>query len=153
MKLLKKIFPVVFLGLVFLVSATPAVAQTSSWSGVCVGEAGTHASDVATIQGLQCMVANVLASFLTLIGIAAFIMLVVSAFRILFSGGNSQNVEKAQKSITFAVIGLIVAISAFAILNLVASFTGVDTILEFRIPTETKQLKEGADTLRSGKGN
>ena len=120
----------------FLASASPALAQTSSWSGVCVSE---NDSSVATIQGFQCLLANVLATFLTLVGIVSFIMVVVAAFNILLSGGNSQNVEKAQKSITSAVIGLVVALSAFIILNLISDFTGVKTILKFRIPRPETQ--------------
>jgi len=38
----------------FLASASPALAQTSSWSGVCVSE---NDSSVATIQGFQCLLA------------------------------------------------------------------------------------------------
>ncbi|HEX9817892.1 MAG TPA: hypothetical protein VGA89_03320 [Patescibacteria group bacterium] len=122
--------------IVFQLNASPAQAQTSSWSGVCVGSSD---NTVATIQGLQCLLANILATFLTLVGLVAFIMLIVSAFRILLSGGNAQNVEKAQKSITYAVVGLIVALSAFVILNLVSQFTGVETILKFNIPSSDTQ--------------
>jgi hypothetical protein len=139
LKTLRQAASVTFLALAFqLLSASPALAQTSAWSGVCVDTAGGN-PDVATIQGLQCLLANVLAVFLTIVGIAAFLMLIVASFQILFSGGSSQTVEKAQKSVTFAVIGLIIALSAFIILNLVASFTGVNTILEFKIPSSEFQ--------------
>jgi hypothetical protein len=120
----------------YLGAAVPVSAQTSAWSGVCVDTAGGN-TDVATLQGLQCLLANVLSIFLTVVGIAAFIMLIVAAFQFLTSGGNSQTTEKAQKAVTYAVIGLIVAVSAFAILNLIASFTGVNTILQFKIPGDT----------------
>lgn len=91
-------------------------------------------TDVATLQGLQCLIANVLSIFLTVVGLGAFIMLIAASFQLLTSGGNSQATEKAQKSVTYAVVGLVVAVSAFIILRLIASFTGVDTILQFRIP-------------------
>lgn len=127
--------------LVFLSATSPAFAQTSSWSGVCIQEKTLEDGEViqvATIQGLQCLLANVLSTFLTLVGIAAFVMLVVSAFRIL-AGSNSTEMENAKKAITQAVIGLFVAISAFIILNLIAEFTGVKTILNFVIPDSTTQ--------------
>jgi hypothetical protein len=117
-----------------LLKASPVFAQTSPWEGVCVS---TSDPDVATLQGLQCLLANVLSTFLTIVGIAAFIMLIVSSFRILLSGGDSQAMEKAKNSITYAIIGLVVAVSAFVILNLIAEFTGVKTILEFRIPSDS----------------
>lgn len=111
-----------------------AQAQTEAWSGVCVDTVNT---DVATIQGFQCLIANVLSVALTLIGIAGFIMLVVGSMRWMLSGGNAQNVEKAKNTMTFAVVGLIVGLSSFIILNLVAEFTGVKSILQFTIPAST----------------
>jgi len=121
---------------IFLMAALPTKAQGTGWSGVCVD---TDNPDVATLQGFQCLVARLLSNFLTLVGIAGFLMVVFSGIRILLSGGNSQAVEKSKNSITFAVIGLIVALSAFMILNLVAEFTGVKTILQFVIPTSDTQ--------------
>ncbi|MBT4124108.1 MAG: hypothetical protein HN981_02675 [Candidatus Pacebacteria bacterium] len=120
----------------FIFSALPAQAQSSAWQGVCVSDKD---ADVATLQGLQCLLANILGVFLTTIGIAAFLMLVVGGFRLLISGGNTTHVDKAKSSITFAIVGLVVALSAFVILNLVAEFTGVQTILNFVIPTSDKQ--------------
>lgn len=111
-------------------------AQTTTWSGVCVS---TKDPDVATIQGLQCLLANVLSVALTLLGIAGFVMIVVASLRWLFLGGNTQDVEGAKKTMTFAVIGIVVALSAFIILNLVASFTGVNSILKFTIPDSNTQ--------------
>jgi hypothetical protein len=99
-----------------------------TWSGDCV-EGG-----VATIQGLRCIIANVLSVAITGIGLAGFIMLIIGGFRYLASGGNSKGAETAKNTITFAVIGLVVALSSFVILNLIAEFTGVKTILDFVIP-------------------
>ncbi|NCN45607.1 MAG: hypothetical protein COU63_03670 [Candidatus Pacebacteria bacterium CG10_big_fil_rev_8_21_14_0_10_36_11] len=122
--------------LMFFLAFSPANAQTQAWTGVCVS---TRDETVATIQGFQCLLANVLSGFLTLVGMAGFITLIVAGIRILLSGGNSQALEKSKSSITFAILGLIVALSAFMILNLVAEFTGVKTILNFVIPDSNHQ--------------
>lgn len=117
-------------------------AQTRAWEGACIRQREDSAGrvfEVATIQGLQCLLANVLSTFLTLVGIAAFVMVVASAFRIMLAGDKSQEMDKAKTAVTQAVIGLVVAISAFIILNLIAEFTGVKTILNFSIPESTKQ--------------
>lgn len=116
------------------------------WSGDCVERINKEiggklvVADVATIQGLRCMIANVLSVAITAIGFAGFVMLIVGAFRYLASGGNSKGAETAKNTITFAVIGLVVALSSFVILNLIADFTGVKTILDFVIP-------EASDTI------
>lgn len=89
---------------------------------------------VATIQGIECLLANVLSVAITLIGLAGFIMMIVGAFRYLISGGNSKETETARNTMTYAVIGLVVALASFIILNIIAEFTGIKTILEFSIP-------------------
>lgn len=109
-----------------------ANAQTQVWTGVCVGTGS--ASDVATIQGLQCLVGNILMVAITLIGFAGFTMLLIGSFKYLLSGGNSKGTEQARNTITFAVVGLVVALSAIIIVNLIAAFTGVNIIREFSIP-------------------
>ncbi len=110
-------------------------AQTSEWSGICVY---VEDQEVATLQGLQCLLANILSVALTVIGIAGLLMLVIGSMKWLLSGGNAQHVEKAKNTMTYAVVGLIVALSAFIILNLVAEFTGIPSILQFTIPDSSK---------------
>lgn len=125
-----------FLFLAFFSFATPASAQmTQEWQGVC-----THNSQpdgVATIQGFQCLIGNVLQVAVSGIGLAGFVMLLVGAFKYLLSGGNAKGVDEGQRTMTYAVIGLVVAVSSFFILQLLASFTGVYTILDFTIPNPT----------------
>lgn len=116
----------------YLTAATPALAQTRAWSGFCTHD-GTG-TGVATIQGLQCLLANVLSIALSLIGFAGFVMLLVGSFQYLISGGNSKGTESARNTISFAIVGLVVALSAFIILNLLSAFTGVDVIRNFAIP-------------------
>jgi phage shock protein PspC (stress-responsive transcriptional regulator) len=109
----------------------PIQAQTSDWQSInenCVQD-GT-----ATIQGIGCVLANVLSVVLTLIGIAGFVMIIYAAFTMLLSAGKSQQVDKAKNTITFAIIGIILALSAFIIINLLASFTGIDTLKSLSIP-------------------
>jgi VIT1/CCC1 family predicted Fe2+/Mn2+ transporter len=107
----------------------PVQAQTETWQeGVCVIDG------VATVQGIGCLLANVLSVFLTLVGIAGFVMIIVAAFTFLLSAGKSQQVEKAKNTITMAIVGLILALSSFIILNLIASFTGISIIRSLSIP-------------------
>lgn len=97
-------------------------------------------SGVATIQGFGCLVANVLSVTLTIIGLVGFIMMIVGSMKWLLSGGNTQNVESARKTMTWAVVGLGVALSSFVIINLIAQFTGVNVITEFFIPSSNTGL-------------
>lgn len=53
------------------------------------------------------------------VGILAFIMLIWGGIRYVLSGGDSGAVSSAKKTILYAVVGLIVAILAYAIVNFV----------------------------------
>lgn len=109
-----------------LVSYSAAFAQVGNapqdWENV----EGCTIDGVATIQGLQCLLGNVLTVAITVIGLAAFVMLIFGAFGYMLSGGNSKGTENARNTITFAIVGIVVALSAFIILNLIANFTGLN---------------------------
>lgn len=112
-----------------LVIASPVSAQqTQEWRGVCVS------NGVATIQGIQCLVGNILQIGVAGVGLAGFVMMIIGAFKYLLSGGNAKGVDEGQKTMTYAVGGLVLALSAYFIINIVANFTGVNAILNFRIP-------------------
>lgn len=116
-----------------------AQAQTAAWEGVCVE--GTGADAVATIQGIQCLVANVLSVAITGIGLSGFVMMIIGSFKYLLSGGNSKGIEEARGTITFAIVGLVVALSAFIILNILEAFTGTPGLFtKFVIPTSDAGL-------------
>lgn len=108
--------------LVFLLSAPKASAQlTNSWTdGYCVQ------NDVATIQGFQCLIANVLSVFIPIIGLTAFVVIIAASFKYMLAGSNSKNVEESRKMITYAIIGIVVALSAVIIMSVLSAFVGID---------------------------
>lgn len=138
----------IFAVVLFSSIIAPVYAQTQAWSGVCVGREdlnpNTHANDVATLQGIQCLLANVFTVIITVIGLAGFVMFIVGAFRYLTSGGNTKGTETAKNTFTFMVIGIIVTLSGFIVLNLLSSFTGIDVITKIVIPSSDREL--GGDT-------
>ncbi len=111
-------------------------AQTVDWN-TREAELGVVCSvnGVATIQGIMCLLANVISVFLTLVGLAGFVMLVFGSIKWLMSGGNSQSLESSKKIITFAFIGLFLALGSVLIINIIASFTGINVIERFFIPS------------------
>lgn len=129
---MKKAFASLTTAIVYFTTAMPVLAQgvPQEWTGVCVE------GDVATIMGFQCLLANVFSVGITVIGLAGFVMFIYSAFKLMLSGGNTKATESARNTITYAVVGIAVAISAFIILNLIAAFTGVELIKTFRLTAE-----------------
>lgn len=56
-----------------------------------------------------------------IVGAVSVIMLIIGGLRYVLSSGNSTSVEGAKNTILFAIIGLIVAILAFAIVQFVVT--------------------------------
>ncbi|AKM81009.1 MAG: hypothetical protein UT13_C0001G0045 [Candidatus Pacebacteria bacterium GW2011_GWF2_38_9] len=112
-----------------------AYAQTQAWSDISEGCVN---NGTATIQGIGCMLANVFSIALTALGIAGFIMIIYAAFNMMIMGGNSQATEKSKNTITMAVVGIILALSSFIIVNLISDFTGLEVIKNFTIPGSAK---------------
>lgn len=136
--LYKNIFKSFFVAVMLVQLILPAqVFAQSEWRDVCVGEElGDKGKDVATIQGAQCLIANAFSVIITVIGLAGFVMFVFGAFQWMISGNNPKGAETARQSMTYAIIGIVVALSGFIIINLIAEFTGIDIIRTFVIPSD-----------------
>lgn len=53
------------------------------------------------------------------VGLASVVMLIFGAVQIATSAGNASNVEKGKKTIIYSLIGLIISVFAYAIVNYV----------------------------------
>ena len=84
-------------------------SEANADSAVCAGREG-QAEDVIT---------PVINTLLFLIGTIAVIMIIVGGIRYTLSAGDTSNVAAAKNTILYAVIGLIIAILSFAIVNFV----------------------------------
>lgn len=70
-------------------------------------------------DNLQTMIKNVINVLLFLIGIIAVIMIIIGGIRYTTSNGDASSTKGAKDTILYAVVGLVVAIMAFAIVNFV----------------------------------
>ena len=64
---------------------------------------------------------NITNTILRAIGLIAVIMLVFGGFKYIISGGDSAKVASAKNTIIYAIIGLIIVILAYAIVNFVVN--------------------------------
>ncbi len=88
--------------------------------------------NIATLQGLEGVFANLIRVALGFAGIALFLMLIVGGFRYITSGGDPKAAEGARNTLTFAILGLVLIASAFLILRFIGTFTGAE-ITNFRV--------------------
>ncbi len=85
------------------------------------------------ISCLPQLFTNIVSAIVALSGVALFIMLLVGGFNFLFAGGDQKKLEQARGTLTGAIIGLVVIVSAYLILNTIGIFTGVTDVTKFRI--------------------
>ena len=88
---------------------------------------------VATISGLEGLFQNVIGSLLFVAGIILFIMLVMGAFKFITSRGDPKRLDSARKTLTYAIVGIILVASSYLILVLIRDFTGNVNILNFTV--------------------
>jgi len=87
---------------------------------------------VATIADLETVFQNLVRSILGFAGIVLFVLLLVGGFKYITSGGDPKAVESAQKTLTYAIGGLILILLSYLILVLIGAVTGVN-ITEFKV--------------------
>lgn len=88
--------------------------------------AGEVDNGVATLKFLEIIFSNVVSAAIALAGIVLFVMFLIGGFRFITSGGDPKATEAARGTLTHAVLGLVVILLAFLILQLIKTITGVD---------------------------
>lgn len=97
-------------------SSTGATGGLAGGAGCAQGSG--QQSDLFGSNGVFKTITNVL---LFVIGAISVIMLIIGGIRYVVSGGDSGAVTSAKNTILYAVIGIIVAILAYALVNFVIS--------------------------------
>ncbi len=94
-------------------AVVPAFAATSATEGVTAAQPdGTPTDLLAQVK----VITNLMILF---IGIISVIMLIVGGFRYVLSAGDSKNTTAAKDTILYAIIGVVVALLSYAIMNFV----------------------------------
>ena len=127
MKSYKKYLSAAILSLVVcgsLFAGTPALAEPGDPLGL-----GYTASAGLSNQDIRVTVGRIISIFLSVLGTVAVVIILIAGFEWMTAGGNASQVETAQKRLTYAVIGLAIILSAYAltdfiVVNLYQSTTG-----------------------------
>lgn len=89
--------------------------------------------NVPTLYGLEGIVENILGIIVPVVGAILLLMLIVGGFKYITSGGEKEAAAQAKGTLTYAVIGLVVVLSAWLVIRLLESFTGLDLHI-FKLP-------------------
>ncbi|MDB5177184.1 MAG: rane protein of unknown function [Candidatus Saccharibacteria bacterium] len=100
--------------------------STGTGTGTTASGGGSSSSicGAAKQDDLTKIISNIITTILFALGIAAVVMIVIGGIRYTTSNGDSGNIKSAKDTILYAVVGLIVAILAFAIVNFVIARLG-----------------------------
>jgi len=98
-----------------------------------MGAGVENVNGIATLQGLEGIFENLIGALLFIAGIILFFMLITGGFKYITSSGDPKKLESARNTITYAVIGLVVAALSYIVLYMISQITGNKDILNFRI--------------------
>lgn len=84
--------------------------------------------EVATLACIPIVIKNLINWGLIFAGVVALFLIILAGFKFVTSKGDPQEVDNAKKTLTYAIIGLLLILLSFAILNLIGTVTGVDQI-------------------------
>jgi len=99
---------------------SPAYAAVvSDWEA-----AGCATEGVATFKGLECLFKNIVNPIPGIIALIAVAMIIMAGIKLTTAGADAKAVESAWKTITFAVVGLVLLAGVWIALILIERFTG-----------------------------
>ncbi len=89
--------------------------------GVCDEVDSNKSATDNVLVGPDGIITNIIDALSYVVGIISLIMIIIGGFMYIFSGGNPESAARATKTVLYAVIGLVVALSAQAIVIFVLS--------------------------------
>lgn len=100
-----------------------------------------HCTVTNGVAGLDCIpyvFTLVVNAFLFFVGVFAVYHIIVAGYKLITSQGDAKQLDSAHKTFFYALIGLIVIFTAFFLVNLIATITGVTCINQFGFTSCTK---------------
>lgn len=111
--------PALVIGLAVVTPGDDAAAQVNE------GIRKVSSADVAKGGDADSIIKNIIDFALMAIVVVSVFMLILGGFKYTTSNGDSNKVTSAKNTIMYAIIGLVIAIFSYAIVNFVVSKLGV----------------------------
>lgn len=86
---------------------------------------------VATLNCIPIVFHNIINWALILSGVTALFFIIISGTTYIRSGGDQEKIKGAREVLTYAIIGLVIILLSFAIINLISFVTNVPCIKQF----------------------
>jgi len=97
--------------------------------------------DPAELQDLEYVFHRILSGLFFGAGLVAFVYLVIGGFKYITAGQNEDRMEEAKNTLTYAILGLVVAFAGWLIISLMGQILGFpeslgEGWLQFTIPSD-----------------
>ena len=102
------------------------------------------ATNIATLQCLPVVFGHAISGLLVLSGFVALVFIILSGIRMTLHGQDPKKIEEDKHSLLFAILGLIIALLAFFIVNTISGITGTKCILQFSLSPCTASSSTGS---------
>jgi len=80
---------------------------------------------IATLRCVPIALSAVISWAMVLSGIVAVFLIVIAGIKFMTSGGDPERVSGARKTMTFAILGLVLLLFSFFALKVISNLTGV----------------------------
>ena len=98
---------------------TAIPVHLASASSIITNSAGTACGSVCGNASATVLIGHITNALIYLVGAVAVIMIIVGGLLYVTSSGDPSRQKRARETITYAVVGVVVAIISFAIVNFV----------------------------------
>lgn len=115
------IIAVVVAGIGMAILPVEGVSAINVTKDTCTANGASVICEAAKTDNATSMTTNIITTMLYILGILAVIMIIFGGIRYVLSAGDASKVKTAKDTIMYSVIGLIVAVLAYAIVNFVVT--------------------------------
>ena len=108
------------IGLAGTVAMQPALAIDPLAAGCKLNPSSEICKQKDTAAGsTQSLVRNIISTLLFVLGVICVIVIIIAGIQYAVAGGDAAQITRAKNSILYAIVGLVVALMAYAIVNFV----------------------------------
>lgn len=97
----------------------PSGTAATGGAGASSTTSGSEICGATSKDSFTDIMKNIINTILFVLGIVAVIMIIIGGIRYVTSNGNAQQINSAKDTVLYSVIGLVIAIMAYAIVGFV----------------------------------
>lgn len=105
----------------------------AAWDDPARGVEGCIENGVARLTCLPAVLGNIISFALIASGVVALFFIIFAGAKLVTSAGDQKKVEGARKTLTWAIIGLVIILLAFFIVNFLGVLTGTEECVNTEI--------------------